>query len=116
MSQDYIHGSSATERERLALMNGLINDRCLQVLNLQTESLVLDVGAGTGEPAFRGIVANLWGVLAGARETVLAAGAISAAVYDEALQGLNDFDSVPGASVWYVINYAEGIKPAETRG
>jgi len=45
----YIHGSSATERQRLALMNRLINQRCLEALKLSDENLVLDVGAGTGQ-------------------------------------------------------------------
>ena len=48
MQTDYIHGSSQTERERLALMNSLINDRCLDALELTNEKRVLDVGAGTG--------------------------------------------------------------------
>ncbi len=48
MTKHYIHGSSAGERQRLALMNSLINDRCLEVLGLSDEKLVLDVGAGTG--------------------------------------------------------------------
>jgi ubiquinone/menaquinone biosynthesis C-methylase UbiE len=48
MQSNYIHGSSQTERERLALMNELINDRCLSALNLDGERRVLDVGAGTG--------------------------------------------------------------------
>lgn len=49
MSNSYIHGSSATERKRLALMNRLINQRCLDELELGNERQVLDVGAGTGQ-------------------------------------------------------------------
>lgn len=45
----YIHGSSETERQRLALMNDLINARCLEALAPVDERLVLDVGAGTGQ-------------------------------------------------------------------
>jgi len=48
MNERYIHGSSETERKRLALMNALINARCLEALDLGRESLVLDMGAGTG--------------------------------------------------------------------
>lgn len=48
MNEKYIHGSSESERQRLALMNELINKRCLQALNLDDEELVLDMGAGTG--------------------------------------------------------------------
>ena len=32
MTENYIHGSSVTERQRLALMNELINERCLPSL------------------------------------------------------------------------------------
>jgi len=49
MSDHYIHGSSTTERQRLALMNTLINQRCVDALRLTEEELVLDVGAGTGQ-------------------------------------------------------------------
>jgi SAM-dependent methyltransferase len=48
MGNQYIHGSSATERDRLALMNRLINPVCLEALGLAGERRVLDVGAGTG--------------------------------------------------------------------
>jgi len=48
MTDKYIHGSSETERKRLALMNSLINARCLAALELCRENLVLDMGAGTG--------------------------------------------------------------------
>ncbi len=68
-------------------------------------------GACAGEPAFRGIVDNLVGVLLGARTTVLNSGKLTEPQYDQALKGLQDYGSEPGASVWYVINYAEGIKP-----
>ncbi|MGH8034152.1 MAG: class I SAM-dependent methyltransferase [Lysobacterales bacterium] len=49
MTDTYIHGSSAKERQRLALMNDLINQRCLLALELGNERLVLDVGCGTGQ-------------------------------------------------------------------
>lgn len=48
MTTDYIHGTSDTEQQRLALMNRLINRRCLEAIGLEDEKLVLDVGAGTG--------------------------------------------------------------------
>lgn len=49
MTDTYIHGSSSKERQRLALMNDLINHRCLDALGLADEKLVLDVGCGTGQ-------------------------------------------------------------------
>lgn len=45
---EYIHGSSRTERDRLALMNRLINPGCLDALRLGSERRVLDMGSGTG--------------------------------------------------------------------
>ena len=44
----YIHGSSPTERQRLALMNRLINPGCLEAMRLAGERRVLDMGSGTG--------------------------------------------------------------------
>jgi len=49
VSEKYIHGNSAAERQRLALMNEIINQRCLEALELKHEKRVLDVGAGTGQ-------------------------------------------------------------------
>ena len=49
MIDKYIHGNTASERSRLALMNQLINQRCIDELALDDEKLVLDVGAGTGQ-------------------------------------------------------------------
>lgn len=49
MTDHYIHGSSAKERQRLALMNSLINETCLETLALSGERRVLDVGSGTGQ-------------------------------------------------------------------
>lgn len=46
--REYIHGSSPTERQRLALMNRLINPGCLEAMRLDGERRVLDMGSGTG--------------------------------------------------------------------
>lgn len=71
-------------------------------------------GACSGEAAFVGIVGNLVGVLQGARATVLATGKIATKEYDNAVLALQQFAAVPGATIWYVINFAEGIKPADS--
>ncbi len=68
-------------------------------------------GACRGQAGFEGIVANLVGVLEGAEETVLATGKVGLTEYRQAVTALGRYHEVPGASIWYVINYAEGIKP-----
>jgi SAM-dependent methyltransferase len=65
-------------------------------------------GACAGDGRFGGIVDNLVAVLAGARETVLAAGETDAAAYDAALDAFRAFRKEPAAAVWYPINLAEG--------
>lgn len=71
-------------------------------------------GACRGEQAFPAMVDNLLGQMRGARDTVLAAGAIGARDYDAALQAFGRFRDVEGGALWYVINWAEGRAPAAT--
>jgi len=68
-------------------------------------------GACVNQPGFQGIVDNLVGVFEGARNTVLATGAVKGSDYEHAVAALRNYPAVPGASLWYVINFAEGIKP-----
>ncbi len=44
----YIHGTTPEEQERLTLMNGILNSRCLAELGLEGGERVLEIGAGTG--------------------------------------------------------------------
>jgi SAM-dependent methyltransferase len=69
-------------------------------------------GACAGDPAFPSVIANLHGVLKGARAGVLATGAIGAGEFDRALETLLAWESVPGASFGLAIAWAEGRKPA----
>ena len=69
-------------------------------------------GASAGDPAFPSVVANLHGILLGARSPVLATGVISADAFDRALLSLLAWESVPGASFGLAIAWAEGRKPA----
>ncbi len=69
-------------------------------------------GACAGEAAFTGIVDNLVGVLSGARAQVLAGGEVTAGDYDAAVAGLSDLKQRPDGALWYVINFAEGRRPA----
>ena len=54
---------------------------------------------------------NLIGVLEGARHTVLRAGEIDSEQYDRSLAECHRFAQRPDAAVWYVINWAEGVRP-----
>ncbi len=44
----YIHGTHREEQERLAILNQLLNDRCLAKIELNGDEKVLDVGSGLG--------------------------------------------------------------------
>lgn len=44
----YIHGTHREEQERLAILNQLLNDRCLAMIQLNGDEKVLDVGSGLG--------------------------------------------------------------------
>lgn len=45
----YIHGSNPEEQARLSLLNELINERCLQLLDLEGGERVIDMGSGLGQ-------------------------------------------------------------------
>ena len=45
----YIHGTSATEQERLSLLNRLINEAALRELALQGGERIVDFGSGLGQ-------------------------------------------------------------------
>lgn len=66
-------------------------------------------GACAGSPNFEGIVDNLVGVLEGARRKVLLSREMDASDFDSALRQFRAFGQKPGAALWYVINYAEGV-------
>jgi ubiquinone/menaquinone biosynthesis C-methylase UbiE len=45
----YIHGSTPEEQKRLSLLNELINERCLQLLDLEGGEKIIDMGSGLGQ-------------------------------------------------------------------
>jgi len=45
----YIHGSNPEEQKRLSLLNELINERCIQLLDLEGGEKVIDMGSGLGQ-------------------------------------------------------------------
>jgi len=69
-------------------------------------------GACAGNAAFGSAVANLHGILTGARDAVLATGAVEPAAFERSLDALHAWESTPGASFGYAIAWAEGRKPA----
>ena len=48
-SSDYIHGSSPEERQRLSLLNEILNESCLGELKPQAGEKILDLGSGLGQ-------------------------------------------------------------------
>jgi hypothetical protein len=70
-------------------------------------------GSCAGHPAFEAFVANLIGVLDGAREAVLAPGILDAREFDEGIGAIRTWGRRPDAAIWYPICWAEGIRPAE---
>ena len=48
MTDSYIHGTCPRERERLGLLNRILNERSLAELRLEPGTRVLEMGAGTG--------------------------------------------------------------------
>ncbi len=68
-------------------------------------------GACSGDPVFAALVANLAGILAGAREAILATGAVGASKLERALGSLRAWGARPDASFGYAIAWAEGRRP-----
>ena len=67
-------------------------------------------GATRGLPLFDPVVENLIGVLAGAADELDAAGVLPRAEMDEAITVLNEWRRGDGATVWYSLPLAEGVR------
>ena len=70
-------------------------------------------GGCAGHPSFASLVENLAGILAGARDPILAAGPLEPAVFDAALGDLRAWAARPDAALWFAICWAEGIRPGQ---
>jgi SAM-dependent methyltransferase len=46
---DYIHGTSPSEQARLSLLNSLLNEACLQELDLRGDERIIDFGCGLAQ-------------------------------------------------------------------
>jgi SAM-dependent methyltransferase len=49
MEPEYIHGTSATEQERLSLLNRLMNDASLREMHIERGDRIVDFGCGLGQ-------------------------------------------------------------------
>ena len=67
-------------------------------------------GASHGTEKFEGVVANLAGVLESAADEMDARGVLPRAAIDDAQAQLRDWSRQRGATLWYSLPFAEGIK------
>jgi SAM-dependent methyltransferase len=72
---------------------------------------LLFFGGCAGEPSFPGLMQNLSGLLAGAREAIVSGGLLGAKEFDDGLEALNAWAVRPDAAFWYGIFWAEGVRP-----
>ncbi len=68
-------------------------------------------GSCTGAPTFPHYVANLIGVIEGARPVILQAGLLGATDFDRAVAALHDWSRARTAALWYAVAWAEGRRP-----
>ena len=69
-------------------------------------------GGCAGDPMFPIVLANLNGVLSGARDAIAATGRAGAEDVDRALAAFSAWSEEPGAGFGLAIAWAEGVKPA----
>jgi SAM-dependent methyltransferase len=74
-------------------------------------STLINFGACAGDPNFPGLVENMSGLLAGAREAIAGSGLLGAAEFDAGLAALGAWAERPDAAFWYGIFWAEGVRP-----
>lgn len=68
-------------------------------------------GSCAGEPNFPSYVANLIGVIEGARPVILEAGLLDAETFDRAIEALHNWSHAQAAALWYAVAWAEGRRP-----
>lgn len=67
-------------------------------------------GCAAGDPMFSTWVANLLGVLEGARRSILGTGRVHESTFDAALRSVAEWGGRDDAAAWYFMAYAEGRK------
>ena len=68
-------------------------------------------GACAGEASFPAYVANLAGVLSGARDAILDTGGVSREGFEAALDSIRVWGERRDATFWFTISWAEAVKP-----
>jgi SAM-dependent methyltransferase len=69
---------------------------------------LLFFGSCAGDNHFSGYVANLIGVIMGARETIVQADLLPATAFDAAIASIRDWSQNEAAAIWYTMSWAEG--------
>jgi SAM-dependent methyltransferase len=72
-------------------------------------------GACSGHPDFDPMVVILAEMLEGARATIVPAGLLDGAMYDEAMRALRAWGRRPDAAIWFAMSWAEGVRPRRGR-
>lgn len=72
---------------------------------------MLFFGAAAGGAVFEAMIDNFLGVVAGARATILASGALDAEAVDAGLAAFDTWRRHPDASLWYAVCWAYGLRP-----
>ncbi len=71
---------------------------------------VIDFGACAGEARFKPLVENLIGIVLSAHETIAHLGLFGIEEFESAMADLRAWASLPDASLWYVVLFAEGVR------
>jgi len=71
---------------------------------------LLFFGSCAGDDHFSGYVANLIGVISGARETIVQAGLLPSDSFDVAIASIRDWSRNKAAALWYTMSWAEGCR------
>ncbi len=73
-------------------------------------------GGCAGEEHFGAIAGNLIGILDGAGKTILSGRLLPKTAYARAMKALREWKHHPSAAQWYVLYWAEGVRPGVGSG
>ncbi|MHC4976634.1 MAG: methyltransferase domain-containing protein [Planctomycetota bacterium] len=79
-----------------------------------TRAATMHYGACNGEPLFDAYVANIAGVMNSSIHVIEQHELMPVGEYRNAVDALQDWARQPGATLWYVMNLAQGTKPYPT--